>query len=364
MVKKEKQHINFAASEMLFKPGMQESLDRLRAFWGKDMLNYPPIRIRYPLDGVSDEEWQESCEKAESHFAYWENLNKQKKQLPDDDLLVAAVYHGPAFMGGVLGMPVIFGKGSSWNEHNFTDYSMLPDLRKHKIDSKNEWINFMREQVLYFTENAAGSFPVGTNLFTGPGDIMGAIRGISEIYLDMILSPEKVTELARICTDAYIKATQLCFDMIPSLEGGYCDYYSLWTPGRSCMIDNDLSVGVSPEVYMDILFPFDCEAADSMDTPWMHTHSAQARLIPEFLQIPMLQGLQIVNDGEAGPSVEELIPMMKLVQKEHCLLLRKFSFDELDLILQEISPEGLYIDTQCDSFVEAEEYLGKWRNRW
>ena len=130
------------------------------------------------------------------------------------------------------------------------------------------------------------------------------------------------------------------------------------------MIDNDLSVGVSAETYMDIFYPFDCEAAESLEVPWMHTHSAQARLIPQFLQISGLRGVQIVSDGKAGPPVKDLVPMMKRIQNNHCLLLRKFSPEELDIILKDLSPEGLYIDTQCDSFEESERYLSEWHHRW
>ena len=356
-------HEDFSIDDLSYKPNGPESLQRLKAFWEREFIDHPPIRIRYPLDGVSDPEWQESCEAADTHFAYWEHMNDQKRELPDDDMLVAAVYHGPAFMGGIMGAPVTFGKGTSWNEHIMKDYGDLDRYRNHPIDSTNAWIALMEEQVAYFTEHARGRFPVGTNLFTGPGDIMADLRGVTEMYLDIALDRENVRKLARICTDAYIKTTQLCFDMIPSLEGGYCDYYSLWTPGRSCMVDDDLTVGLSADDYMDLLFASDDEALESMDTPWMHTHSGQIRLAPEFLKHPGLRGLQVVNDWPAGPKVEDMIPMLKLVQESHCLLLRKFTPEDLELLLPELRCDRLYVDTQCDDLESAKKYLEYWKKR-
>lgn len=354
---------NYNASAFSFKPNMKESLMRLQAFWNKEMADRPPIRIRYDIPGVNDEAWQQSCEKPDTHFAYWERMNSIKRELPDDDMLTAAVYHGPAFMGGVLGRPVIFGKGTSWNEHNF-DYDMLPALKEIKFDESNKWIAFMKEQVDYFAEHADGKFTVGTNLFTGPGDIMGDVRGVSEMYLDLMLEPENVEEFAEICTKAYVETTQFFFDHIPSVEGGYCDYYSLWTPGRSCMLDDDLSVGVSPTTYHDMLFPYDVKCAESMDTAWMHTHSGQARLVPEFIKNPYLKAVQIVYDWPAGPNYKDLLSTMQLIQKNHCLLLRKFGPEELDYLLPQLRPDRLYVDTQVNTFEEAEQYLDKWDKMW
>jgi hypothetical protein len=347
-----------------YKPNAKESIARLRAFWQKDLVDHPPVRIRFPMEGVSDEQWQQSCEDEKTHFTYWENLIEQKRRIDDDDMLVAPVYHGPAFMGGVLGAPISFGMGTSWNEHIFSDYDQIDTLRDIVYNETNPWLNTMKRHVEYFSEQAHGRFPVGTNLFTGPADIMGALRGITELYMDIALNPEEVKKLAVICTEAFIQTTQYCFDLIPSLEGGYCDYYSLWTPGRSCMVDNDLSVGLSPEDYHNVLFPFDCQAMESMETAWMHTHSAQIRLVPEFLKIPALKAIQVVNDWPAGPTVQEMLPMFKLIQQNHCLLLRKFSPEDLQMIHEELDPAGLYVDTQCDSLEDAQRFLQTWGNSW
>ena len=36
---------------------------------------------------------------------------------------------------------------------------------------------------------------------------------------------------------------------------------------------------------------------------------------------------------------------------------------ELEEILPELSPRGLYIDTQCDSLEEAQDILARWNSR-
>jgi hypothetical protein len=200
-------------------------------------------------------------------------------------------------------------------------------------------------------------------MLTGPGDIMTALRGPTQLCIDLYEAPDRVAELARICTDAWISVQQFQMDLIEPLAGGYCDNYGIWTPGRSTYFANDISVVVSPEMYRHQLFEFDCEIAASLETPWLHVHSGGAYLIPEFLRIPKLVGLQVVNDYPAGPTLQQIAPLLRQVQQNHCLLLRKYPMEELEQILPTLSPEGLYIDTQADSLAEAEGILSDWERR-
>ena len=200
-------------------------------------------------------------------------------------------------------------------------------------------------------------------MLTGPGDIMTALRGPTEICMDLYSDPQHLRELAEICTRAWIAVEQLQFDWIVPFEGGYCDNYSIWTPGRSGYFANDVSTLISPAVYRKQLFEFDCRIAASLETPWMHVHSGGVHIVSEFLKIPGLVAIQIVNDHPAGPTLKEIVPILQQIQEHHCLLLRKYPIEELEEILSALSPDGLYIDTQCDSLAEANRILDEWHRR-
>lgn len=205
-----------------------------------------------------------------------------------------------------------------------------------------------------FAERARGKCAVGIALLTGGADILGFLRGVTEAYIDMYENEKLFSELLYLCTDAWIAVQQLQFDNVPQLYGGYCDNYGIWTPGRSSYFANDLSSCVSADTYRRLMYEQDCRMAAALELPWIHTHSMQLRLIPEFLKIPCLHGLQIVNDGSAGPDVSEVLPYAKMVQQSgKCLILRKYTMEELAPLLPELSPKGLLIDTQCDSLSEA-----------
>lgn len=350
---------------MEYKPDIQTVIKRLRAFWQKDLLDRPPLRIRYPIPGQSDEEWVLACETPETYFAYHENVFRHRLDLWDDAVPSATVDLGPGFMGGVMGCDVRFEYGTSWSEHCLKDWSQVEQLQHHPLDEKNPWVQRLGEMIQYFKKKSEGKCTVGLALPLGPGDIMTALRGPTEICMDFYNSPDEVRRLAEICTQAWIEVTQYQLALIPPLEGGYCDNYEIWTPGRTIYFANDISTLVSADMYREHLFVYDCRVAETLDTPWMHVHSGCARLAPEFLKIPGLVGIQIVNDWPAGPTLKDIVPILKMIQKDHCLILRKYSMPELEEILPELSPAKLYIDTQCGSLKEAQHILGKWdQTKW
>ncbi|HZK53756.1 MAG TPA: hypothetical protein VFC84_06150 [Desulfosporosinus sp.] len=348
---------------MKYKPQIETVLKRYKAFWQKDIYGRPPIRIRFPVPGEGEEEWTVACQRPETYFAYWENIFSQRAELEDDDVPSATVDLGPAFMAGVMGCPVQFGNGTSWSEHTMHDWDKLEELDKIPLDDCNPWVQRMKDLILYFNEKSKGKCAVGVSMLTGPGDIMTALRGPTQVCMDFYVYPEESKRLAEICTKAWIGVSQYQMNLITPLEGGFCDNYNIWTPGKSQYFAEDISTLVSPETYEEFLFPYDCQIADRLEVPWMHVHSAEARLTPEFVKIPGLRAIQIVNDGVAGPTLKEIVPLLKKIQEKHCLLLRKYTMEELEQVLPELSPKGLYIDTQCNSLDESKVILKDWNKR-
>ena len=344
--------------EMLYKPNIEKILKRYEAFWAVDILDRPPIRVRFTLDSMIDDEWSESVSTAEGHFAYWEHHAQLRAEFDDDEVPTATLDLGPAFMPAVMGGRINFSHGTSYSTQIISDLSEISALKEIRFDSSNPVIADYLARAEYFSKHASGKLAVGLAMLTGGGDILGALRGITEAYTDMCENPEGFLELLKICTDAWISVQKLQFQHIPSLSGGYCDNYGVWTPGKSSYFANDISTCVSSAMYRSLFMEQDCRIVGILECPWLHTHSAQFRLIPDFLEIPGLRGLQIVNDGISGPGFDEVFPFAKKVQKSgKCLLLRKYPMEELMPFLGELSPKGLLIDTQCGSLSEAKDIL-------
>ena len=343
---------------MLYKPGIAKIIERHKAFWTGDILDRVPLRVRFTLDSMHDSQWSDALQSIKSHFSYWERYAQLRADLEDDEVPAANLDMGPAFMPAVMGGRISFSGGTSWSEPIIHSKDDLPRLRSVRFDNTNPVIAQYLERAAYFSEHSRGKMAVGVAMLTGGGDISGFLRGLTESYTDMAEDPEWFRQLLEICTDAWIKMQRLQFQAVPSISGGYCDNYGICTPGKSTYFANDLSTCVSAGTYRSLMFEQDSRMAAALDCPWIHTHSIQARLIPQFLDIPRIRGIHIVNDGSSGPGLDEVFPYAQLVQKwGKCLLLRKYSMEELMPYLPRLSPKGLMIDTQCGSLSQAKSIV-------
>lgn len=343
---------------MKYKPDIEAVLARYRAFWAGDISDRPPIRIRFAQDSIANVDWSEAVQTKETHFQFWEAYAQSRVELFDDEIPTAALDMGTAFAPWVLGASIHFSAGASWNTHIITCHDDINKLNAVKYDITNPAIASYLERADYFRKMACGKMAVGIAMLTGGSDIAGSVRGLTQSFIDMYENEALYRDLLHVCTTAWIRIQALQFDTVPALAGGYCDNYGMWTPGRGAYFASDLSCGISNALYRRLLYEEDCRISRSLTHPWFHAHSIQARLIPGFLEIPGLIGLQIVNDGDSGPGFDEVFPYAKMVQEYgKCLILRKYSIDELKPYLPHLSSRRLFIDTQCNTLDDAKEVL-------
>jgi len=357
-----------------YKPNLAEVIERYKAFWNKDKLDRIPIRIRFPVGSLqaheiyleksveeiskSEKKWEDVALNSKDYFEYWEEIIKARSELLDDGIPTAPVDLGPAIMGGVMGAEIKFENGTSWSTHPLKDWH---DADNYYFDHEGKWIKKIEEMTKYFLMNSKGKFAVGSPLFMGPGDTLICLRGPTETCIDFYEYSEEIRKLIEKCFKAYIETVNYQFSLVPEYYGGTCDDYDIWTPGRSRYLTSDISAFLSPKIYREFLFEYDQRTIDSLDNCcWMHTHSSAYFMVPEFLKLKGLKGVQIVSDKPAGPTIDEVLPVMKKIQDNHCLILRKYDIEEIKKILPELSPRGLFIDTQCSSLVEAKMLLEEW----
>lgn len=358
--------------EMKYKPNIKEVIERYKAFWDKDKLDRIPIRIRFPVGSLqshesylegknekerTEEKWEDIVLDPERYFQYWDEQLKQRIELLDDSIPTAPTDLGPALMGGIMGAEIKFENGTSWSEHPLKNWD---DMDKYSFTPDNKWVKLIKNMTKYFLKNSQGKFAVGLANLMGPADILTCLRGPNSVCLDLYEHPQELRRLSEKCVEAYIKTINIQFDLIPRYYDGTCEGYMIWTPGRSNWLTCDISSILSPELYRNFFMEYDQQIVDELDNCWMHVHSGGAYMIEEFVKLKGLRGIQIVNDAPAGPSIKELLPLMKKVQENHCLILRKFNIEEIKNILGELSPAGLFIDTQCSSLEEAKKALNEW----
>ena len=85
-----------------------------------------------------------------------------------------------------------------------------------------------------------------------------------------------------------------------------------------------------------------------------HLHPTSFFILDDLLQIEDLTTIEI-NKDIGGPSIEAMLPQFKKVlQTKRLLIWGDLDEDELDLLLEELSYEGLYLHIVTSTVDEAQ----------
>ena len=87
-------------------------------------------------------------------------------------------------------------------------------------------------------------------------------------------------------------------------------------------------------------------------------------LVDELLTVDEIRGIQIVYDGLVSPPLSQALPVMQRVQESgKCLILRKYSSQDLDLVLPHLSAHRLALDVYFTASSQARQWIHslQWR---
>ena len=265
-----------------------------------------------------------------------------------DLLWSACPFWGIPWMEAIIGCPIRIQETSKtfWAAPIFSDLREIPDI---SLSLQNTWFQKLLESVKVLAENSKGRFPISMPLMRGPVDMLEALMGVEKLCLGAIDYPERVRELADQCADVYIAVAQAQLGLIPSFYGGYSNFRQIWAPGWTSSVQQLAAVLFKPEMYREILLTADIKIIESFDYTIMHQNSNSLHLLDDLLGIEKLSCIQILVDP-VGPSLEDLLPSFLKVQDYKTLvILGDFDQEDLDYILETLSPRGLCVYIQRHS---------------
>ena len=208
------------------------------------------------------------------------------------------------------------------------------------------------EWLLAFTDVLADRFgswvPIGQSLLRGPSDILIALLGGQRFCFELHDHRDRMKELARRCTDLWIRVLQAQYEHIPRYGDGYVSAVGIWAPGPVALFQEDATGLLSPTTYRDVFMPCDATIAAAFEYSICHTHSTGLHILDSLLEIAELDAVNIVVESETtGPSLEALLPAMRSVQEsgKALHLAGSFSSSDIERLSGALSPSGLCIKT-------------------
>lgn len=253
---------------------------------------------------------------------------------------------GPDIFGAILGDDIVFARGTSWAKHvhqgkDFSDVHLA-------FDENNPWWKKIQQMLTDYITDSKGDYLVGLADWHGGMDALVSLWGPEEVALAVYDCPEEVKRLTGELAGIFQTVLTKQHDVVRPYQDGTTHWMGLWHPGLWYNTSCDFNILVSPEMFEEFVAPPLKQDLAFLDASIYHLDGPGAfRHLTRLLEFPDLHGIQLVYGAGAPPAVHWL-PELKQIQAAGKGIHLNCMVSELDTLLAELKPEGLYLDIGPD----------------
>jgi hypothetical protein len=352
----------------------EEKVGRYTRFWARSPVERPLIGFSvggwFPLEnyralqalrgvdavGPEDVEPEAFLDDYERVVGMWEGVQ--------DDMIRGLAPIPPfPWLEAMLGCRIRIGGESVWAEEGGFEYA---DAGRLDLTEANPWRRKYLEFVTLLRKHFGARVPIGQPILRGPADMVAALRGSSQMVLDLYDAPGEFRALAERCADFAVGLIRAQQAITGPFAGGYLiEQLGLWAAQPIARLQEDASALFSPDLYVALLQPADRQMAEAFPVSAIHLHSSSLFLLERILDIEALNCIQI-NKDVGNTAVPEMLPFLKMVQARRRSLLVRGALDSGDLALlrRHLSPDGLYLQIVVRTAEDARrlgEFFTPWR---
>lgn len=269
---------------------------------------------------------------------------------------------GPNIMAAAYGCPYVFGEVTAWAEPILED----PDKNYAfpSFDWQCEYIKKLDEMTDAALDYAKDRYWVGyTDLHPGM-DLSAALRGMQPLLLDFYENPEMLHTLGNIYYDDFFKIYDH-FDAKLKARGQLSiTWMNIPSYGKMHIPSCDFSSMISCEQFIEYAMPGLVRECIHMDHNIFHVDGkGVARHLDQILTLPKLNAIQWVQGMGLDQPILQWIPFIKKIQSKGKGIVLDIRLDELEPLISEVSPDGLYLCIATND-VEEEKAVLKRLEKW
>jgi hypothetical protein len=181
------------------------------------------------------------------------------------------------------------------------------------------------------------------------------MRGMEGSFLDLCENPGAVATAAARVNHLLIKAVDLHYSLFQRKLGSFAHIFGYWAPGKTVVIQEDVTGMCSPAMYRDVFMQCNAEMVDHLGKYVMfQLHSTGCKHYKHVLSTPGIAGLQVAMET-IGPSLLDLVPVFReILEKSRLMLMVCAGFEQLPEALRKLPSEGLFL-TIPDKYIRSDE---------
>jgi hypothetical protein len=352
-----------------FKPDFEKTKTRIAAFWEKELIDRPvvqffvtkPVSEQVPLPQKQHDSpktrWMDAQYQAELALARLSN-----QEFLADTLPIAFPNLGPEVFSSFYGCPMHFGDvGTSWTDPVLHDWSQVDQLQ---LDWNSPYLLKIIEMTDALLEVGREKIIVGMTDWHPGGDAIAAFRDPQELAIDMIEHKDEVIALLNRLEADYFQVYNMFYDKLRSAGQPITSWTHLVDDGKFYIPSNDFSIMISKRQFDEVFLPGIIRECRFLDRSIYHLDGPGAlRHLDSILAIPELDALQWVF-GAGNEGFHRWVDVYRKAQAAGKGIQVNCTLEEIDLIVETLSPKGLYLNVGGVPDRESGEALVRRLERW
>lgn len=267
---------------------------------------------------------------------------------------------GPNVYAAFYGTDLEFGDVTSWSAPIVHQWD---DLEALQLNRTSAYFDKIEELTVCALDRCRGRYLVGyTDLHPGL-DCAAAWRGMDQLCLDLVDSPDWVTRL----TERAIADFETIYNHFDSLLKAHNQPSSSWMGipsfGRMHIPSCDFAALISPRLFEEFGLPILQREVSGMTHNIFHLDGkGVARHLDAILSVPEVHAIQWVQGVGNDLPIMQWVPFIKGVQGRGVPVVVDLRENELDDFMEVMDPEGIFLWIATESEEEELALLKKVQN--
>jgi len=344
-------------------PDWEQRIARQDAFWACAIMDRPVLTMTLPK-AVPEHPWPQKKTYHSMRDRWFDTERVVENAVAmalntdflGDALPTAWPNLGPEVFSAFFGMEMEYTADTTWGIPNLKDWSAADRL----VLSKN---NFYWKKLLEMTdaliEAGTGRYYVGISDIHPGGDALAAFRDPAQLNLDLLESLEDVKRLLARINAAYFDVFDFYHEKLTAAHQAVTSWPGIVSSKKWYVPSNDFSCMISKAMFDEVFLPGIAEECQHMEASIYHLDGPTAlRHLDSLLEIKELDAIQWIYGAGNGAASDWLHVYQKCQAAGKGIQLN-IDITELDNIISNLRPEGVWMSVQVQNHDEAEVALKK-----
>lgn len=328
-------------------PDWEKRLQRQDAFWSCEIVDRPVVIMSLSKENP-DYPWPKEKKYSNlrdrwmdtEHVADLALASAMNAEYLGDALPHAWPNLGPEVFSAFFGAPLEFGEDTSWSIPILEDWADVGEVRFSEDDLYWKKIIELTDALLAV---GSGKFYTGMTDFHPGGDAIAALRDPLQLNYDMIEHLDEVRSFLPYITEVYLRVYDFFYEKLRSSGQAICTWAGVVSTKKWLVPSNDFSCMISSKMFDDVFLPSIAEECRHYEASLYHLDGPDAlKHLDSLLAIEELSAIQWVY-GAGNGRASDWVWVYQRCQAAGKGLQIHLGLDELDLFMDALRPEGLWL---------------------